>query len=123
MNKEKLYNKIDSIKPRSAWSKGVKEYALELVEKIEHEEIDSNGLQETLLTGARNWKEYSYGGCACIYDSDIALRLSNKSELKKVRYDEKNSSVNQFANSKENWLDVQSRALSQACNLIKSNIG
>lgn len=33
--------------------------------------------------GARNWQECSAGGCALIYDSDIAERLCSQSELKK----------------------------------------
>ena len=32
-------------------------------------------LEKILLNGAENWNQYSYGGCALIYDTDIAVTL------------------------------------------------
>jgi hypothetical protein len=65
-----------------------------------------------MLNGAQDWDEYSYGGCSLIYNGDIAKRLCTPSELKRKRYGELNP------NSRENWLDVQARALFRAQNRI-----
>ena len=88
MNKE-LYKKIEQLKVRSAWSKGVKEYALELIEGAEVELTRDNALTE-LLNGAENWREYSYGGNALIYDYEVAERLCTPSYLKKKKGKERN---------------------------------
>ena len=100
MNKDLLIKKIEAQKARSAWARGVKVYALELLEGYEGEEIPEN------------WKAYSWGGCSLIYDRDIAERLSTPSELKITRNGDRKP------NAQEDWLDCQARALYQACNLI-----
>ena len=114
MNKDLLIKKIEAQKARSAWARGVKVYALELLEAYEGEEIPENweALKADLLNGAENWKAYSWGGCSLIYDRDIAERLSTPSELKITR------SGDRKPNAQEEWLDCQARALYQACNLI-----
>lgn len=119
--------KVEQTKTRSAWDKGVKAYALEMLEEMafnaEHGYIDadvfsnSKTLRETLLNGAQDWNQYSYGGCSLIYDGDIAERLCNPSELKKTRNGERNP------NSRETWLDVQARALGKASYLIIKTAG
>lgn len=55
MNKEKLINKIKQTKARSAWARGVKAYALELLEDCEADKIpeDVHDLR-ALLKGERN---------------------------------------------------------------------
>jgi hypothetical protein len=68
--------------------------------------------RKALLNGADNWNESSWGGCYEIYNSDIAERLCTPSELKKTRQGERRP------NSREEWLDVQARALHQAERLI-----
>ena len=65
-----------------------------------------------LLNGAKDWSQYSWGGCSLIYDPDIASRLCCPSELKKTRNGERRP------NSREEWLDVQARALYQAANRV-----
>lgn len=114
MKKTELLNAIENMKARSAWDRGVKEYAYELVEGLEVEEIpkDSQELKSLLLNGADTWKQYSWGGSALIYDCDIAKRLCTPSELKKVKGGERKP------NRREEWLDVQARALLQAANRI-----
>lgn len=103
---------------RSAWARGVNEYALEIVEELA-EQIDGGyikpetignraALLDACLNGAKDWSQYSWGGCSLIYDGDIAERLCTPSELKKTRNDERRP------NSREEWLDVQARALRQA---------
>lgn len=103
--------------PRSAWHKGVKKYALELAESlVENYTSDDvcnfNLLKKALLNGASNWSSYSYGGCSLICDTDIAERLSTKTELKLTKNGEKSPNKN------ETWLDVQARALFQASNIV-----
>ncbi len=106
-----ITNKLNATKARSAWKKGVKDYALELVESAEVELTPEN-LKATLLNGAKDWSQYSHGGCAAIYDADIAERLCTPSELKKKKGGDLQPS------KRETWLDVQARALFQAFNLI-----
>ena len=125
-NIEKLYQSIESEKQRSAWDKGVTQYALEMVGQLGEqinggyfEELDlteSKKVRAALLNGATNWSQYSWGGCSLIYDSDIAERLCNPSELKKTRNGERRP------NSREEWLDVQARALFQAANRVCRHI-
>ena len=95
---------------RSAWMRGVKAYAIELIEGVEGD----FPVQACLLNGARTWKEFSEGGCALIYNADIAERLCSPSEYRKTREGER------APNSRETWLDVQARALGQAATLIAS---
>lgn len=107
---------LESRSDRSAWDKGVTRYAIDLVSECE-EELTRDNCRTTLLNGAQDWEQYSYGGCALIYDCDIAEELCSPSELKKCRGGERNP------NSRETWLDVQSRALSQAFTRIRRIAG
>lgn len=109
-----LRTAIENEKTRSAWERGKKEYALELLENFpeDQEFYASPADKKDLLNGASDWSEYSWGGCSLIYDADIAGRLCNPSELKKTRNGERRP------NSREEWLDVQARALYQAANMI-----
>lgn len=98
----------------SKWQQGVNLYADELRESLQFEPLE---LTETnMLNGARNWKEYSYGGSSLIYDYDIAECLVTSSEIKSRTC--KDGSFNQMANANESWLDVQARALHQACRKV-----
>ena len=119
MNKEATLKNLKAVKCRSAWDKGVKEYAYMLLDNIfsdrDYKAIPSfKALHEELLDGAKDWKQFSWGGCALIYDEDIADTLCSPFELKKC----KNGMLR--PNKKEQWLDVQAKALFQAENLIKS---
>lgn len=106
-----ITNKLNATKAASAWKRGVKDYALELVESAEVELTPEN-LKTTLLNGAKDWSQYSNGGCSAIYDADIAERLCSPSELKRKKGGDLQP------NTRETWLDVQARALFQAFNLI-----
>ena len=108
-----IINELEKRNDRSAWDKGVNIYAYELVEFIETIPTDIKKVETVLLNGAEDWSQYSWGGCSLIYDSDIAERLCTPSELKKTKNGERRP------NSREEWLDVQARALYQACNRIK----
>ena len=120
---DKMKNYIENYNTRSAWARGVTEYALELLDEL-FENI-TNGyfsiedlgcpklLKRQLLNGADNWSHYSWSGCSLIYDYDIAERLCTPSELKKTKNGQRRP------NSREEWLDVQARALMQASLLVK----
>lgn len=111
-----IINQIKRQNPRGVWANAVRDDALRLLRGIELDETDlSNGrnLEKALLSGAENWNQYSWGGCALCYNKDIALHYCTPSELKKTDYG------NRRPNNKEQWLDVQARALYQACELIK----
>jgi hypothetical protein len=122
MTINELKQAIANEKPRSAWGRGVKEYAEELAEELEEaiqngyfaedKLTDRAALKEQMLNGAKDWSQYSWGGNAWIYDSDIAERLCSPSELKKTNGGERRP------NCREEWLDVQARALRQAANMI-----
>lgn len=117
-----LIEKVNATPARSAWAHGVKEYAVELLESYADGErpesvylnaVNGCDLESELLNGADSWNQYSAGGCALIYDGDIAARLCTPSELKKTRGGELNP------NATETWIDTQARALFQAAALIK----
>lgn len=120
---ETIKKEVEARTERSAWSKGVTAYALELVENLK-EAIDGGYfdpadleapklVERALLNGASNWSQYSWGGSSLICDYEIAERTCTPSELKKTRNGERRP------NSREEWLDVQARALYQACNRVK----
>lgn len=121
MKKQDIKNLIEKIKKektRSAWSKGVKDYALELAESLYESDFEKicniRLLKKALLNGADSWLQYSEGGCSLIYDSDIAKRLCNKSELKRF-----NGGLNSPKN--KTWIIIQARALNQAEDLVLKN--
>lgn len=91
---------------------------MELLEDTEKEDIpeDAHDLRALLLNGAQTWKAYSWGGSSLIYDRDICERLSNPTEKKITRNGERRP------NNREEWLDVQARALFQAELLIRNII-
>lgn len=116
---ENLRNAITASSARSAWARGVKTYALDLVEELEYraeyeerKPDNMNELKRWMLNGAADWSQYSEGGCALIYNGDIARRLCTPSELKKTDNGRKDP------NPRESWIDCQARALYQAATLI-----
>ena len=108
MNKKAIMDALKTQKARSAWKRGVIAYAFDILDNMDDVEVT----EKNLLGGADNWKEYSYGGCALIYDKDICHRLCTPSEIKKTKDGERRP------NKHENWLDTQARALYQAVRLI-----
>ena len=128
--KQELIKKLEESKARSAWQRGVKEYAVEMAEALWDGHVNflinnlgefsapeyRKELKQILLNGARSWSEYSWGGCSLIYDCDIAVRLCNHTELVRTNNGLK------APNKNEQWLDVQARALSQAESLIYNTL-
>lgn len=113
-------------KDRSAWSRGVTAYAVDMLQQIADyykggyisaDDLTTWATAEAVaLNGARGWSEYSWGGSALVYDGDIAAALCTPSELKKTRNGDRRP------NSREEWLDVQARALRQAFRRVYSAI-
>lgn len=118
-----LTKAVKATPARSAWARGVKEFALDfcadLREGIGYGYIDEDDLHDDrrinkfLLNGAEDWSVYSWHGLAYIYDRDIAISFCTPSELKRTRNGERRP------NAREEWLDVQARALYQAAALVK----
>ena len=113
--------RIDKINTRSAWKRGVKEYAHDILSTVEDVAEFRHTAPETreeflkmALNGAESWSRYSYGGNSLCCNFQIAERLCTSSELKKKKGGELQP------NSRESWLDVQARALSQAYIMAKS---
>jgi len=114
VNADEICAAIIATPARSAWSRGVQKYALEIIERAtdgantELDFVNYDDFAEFLLCGAGDWGEASYGGCFYVYDHEIAETLCSPSELKKCKNGDNNP------NSRETWLDVQTRALTQA---------
>ena len=102
---------IDKMPTNSAWARGVKATAFDLLESM-----DENGItaptKADLLNGAADWNQWAWGGAGLIYDADIAERYCNPSQLKRTRNGERRP------NAREEWLDVEARAVSQAAGYI-----
>lgn len=107
---------IENKPARSAWARGVKAYAFELLENLAElnadQLADPAAVRAALLNGAQDWKQYSWGGCSLIYNGDIAAQLCTPAEYKRSHGGERRP------NSREEWLDVQARALFQAAWLV-----
>ena len=116
VTKQELLTAVAAHKPgRSAWSRGVQAYAVELVESLDDSADLSNEtlLRKALLNGADDWRQYSEGGCALVYDADIAERLCSPSGLKRCKGGERQP------NGRETWIECQARALAQAAALVR----
>lgn len=99
---------------RSAWDRGVKAYALDILANFEDWSRfnAAEGLalptinERTALNGAEDWKQYAYGGSGLVYNIDIAERLCTPSQVRKL------------IDTDVQWLDLEATALLQAWRLI-----
>ena len=91
-------------------------YAVELLEDIDDGADLANEvmLQKALLNGAQSWAQYSDGGAALCYNADIAERLCPPSVVKRTKWGMLPP------NGRENWLEVQARALWQAHKVVET---
>ena len=110
---------LEARKERSAWGRGVQAYAVDLVDNLKERAAyegrnpePGKECREWMLNGAQDWNQYSWGGSSLIYDGDIAERLCIPSEHKRTRHGERRP------NGREEWLDVQARALHQAASRV-----
>lgn len=117
---QKIRERLAAFKARSAWDKGVKKIAGDLLDKYEEIVRDREGsdpvpplTEKTVLNGAGSWEQYCYGGCAMITDTQTAETLCTPSELRRTEFGRK------APNSRESWMDVQVRAHVQAWVLIE----
>lgn len=119
MNKQDLMTclkEVEKAYARSAWKKGVYNYAVDMADALPDGDYNKENIEKALLNGASDWNEYSYGGCALIYDGDIAKALCTPSEFRRKKEGELPP------NSNETWLDVQTRALMQSVQVIKRRL-
>ena len=127
---EEARRQLEARTDRSAWDRAVTEDAIDLLDTVndrceqvtrQFADTEEGGaahvhdlfvsrvsLMNIMKNGADSWHDYSWGGCGLIYDGDIAEHYCTPSELKKVHGGERRP------NSREEWLDVQARALRQA---------
>lgn len=106
---EKIRKVLESSNERSAWNRGVNDYAMELLDNFEENyEPDEEVTEEKLLNGATSWMQYSWSGNSLCYSGDIAERLSTPSFLKAKKGGEL-PPTKDYA-----WLDWQAFALTQA---------
>lgn len=99
----------------SAWKRGVQGYALGMLEDLDPDlDLRPGRTERALLNGAHDWAEYSWAGCALVYDEDIAKAVCTPGELARTR------GGRLGPNEAEEWLDVQARACFQACELVKT---
>jgi len=97
---EKLNARLQDNKRIGAWTRGVYDYAFELLDDFDNDDdLRSDELAYRLLNDADNWLQYSWSGCSLIYNEDIAKRLCTPSELKRKDYGRLNP------NRREEWLD------------------
>ena len=120
MNAKEIINAastaIENKPARSAWAHGVKAYALELLDNLAELNADKladpAAVRAALLNGAEDWQQYSWGGCSLAFNGGIAARCCTPSERKRSHDGERRP------NNREERLDVQARALSQAARLV-----
>lgn len=114
----KTANCLENLRTRGAWMNGVKCYALDLLKQYEEfcsydEQNAPEFCEKTLLNGAANWLQYAEGGGGLCYNESIAERLCNPTELKRTQGGKKQP------NSRETWLQVEARVLSQAWRMLR----
>lgn len=119
-------NELESMSKRSYWERGVDDYASRLADDLEewldgnYIELDDlrnlNRLETILLNGAHDWSHYSWSGCALCYNGQIAEQLCTPTQLKRT------CNGARRPNSREDWLDVQAKALTQAFMRIKKAV-
>lgn len=116
--------------PRSAWDKGVRDYAIWYIlgtialdgDDTERQHWDIHSLRELILNGAKDyqrpndeyraWVRYSEGGCALIWNIDIAKKL-----LTPAKFEKEKKAIDNDTSDK-NWCHIQAGALYQAAQLI-----
>ncbi|MCD8209006.1 MAG: hypothetical protein LUD72_13795 [Bacteroidales bacterium] len=138
-----IISEVYATKARGKWNSAVKGYAIDLLGNLwdmfvwdrdmengsrrsdhwmEEHCCNARLLHKKLLNGAPDWHEYSWGGCALIYNDQLAKNLLTKSEQKSLGW--KEDSDGRLYGGRSEWrkgtaggdtlLDAQARALLQA---------
>lgn len=121
MTKADLLRAIENSPARSAWARGVREYAAFILEGLEDLPEDLGGFRDAAeleafcLNGAADWRQYSEGGLGLVYDEAIARTLCTPSELRRVLTP---AGGVKEPNRRETWINIEARALFQAWCLI-----
>ena len=91
-----LKQKIEGYTPKAAKYRGIREYALDIVRRVETrvpwDEFCNDGTcwatqERILLDGAGNWREYSLRDKSLTQPEEIAKRLYGPRQLKKIVVD------------------------------------
>lgn len=101
---------LETLPALSAWDKGVKDFAVDMFESLVEDSKRvwiQNITEVDLLNGAKDWKQYSWGGCALIYNDDIRKALCPEDTGEEKRNSDGKP-----------WLDVQAEALEKAAHLV-----
>lgn len=110
----------NSHKPRSAWNKGVKQWALDLLDGMQQDDkVEFTSVTSLLyeaLSGSLDWKQYCYDDKGIISDYSIVEAFCTPTE--KQRYISRLGAL-RAPNANETWMDVQVKAASQAWDLIE----
>lgn len=116
-----IRNELENCSARSAWDRGVRDFAVDMFEKyLERRNLSiwdgsvriGKITEEDLLDGAKNWSRYSRDGNYLVYDQDICRALCSQR-------DQKRTQDGKFPpNDKEDWIDFQARALQQAAQKV-----
>lgn len=105
---------------RGQWNKTIAYYADFLLDSYidickwradQNEAIPALSL-DVVLDGALGWHQYSYGGCALVYDGDIAKTVFTPAQFTKWEQGRKVTD--------EPMLDIQARALAAGWRVLKS---
>lgn len=115
VEKMRTVRNLEQAPARSAWARGVKDYAIDMAEEIGdnlRQGMSRAEFDALALNGAATWQDYSWGGMSLIYNEDIAAKLCTPSELARTKGGKLNP------NSREQWLDTQARALFQAADMV-----
>lgn len=110
----------DTERKRGQWNKATACYADLLLDSYieickwyadQNEAIPALSL-DIVLNGASGWHQYSYYGCALVYDSDIAKVVFTPAQFAKWKQGRKVTA--------EPLLDIQARALAAGWGVLKS---
>ena len=118
MTRDELLKALDELPtPRSAWSRAVHQYAREMVADLDASTVlTRDTARRVVLNGAADARAFSEGGCTLIYNSDIAERVCTPSELRRARGGDLPPSRH------ETWLDVHTRAIRRALEVIRARV-
>lgn len=114
-----IYDRAQNAKKQ--WDRGVSKYALEILDRLQERKITeieprSSRFLEQCLNGAKDWIQYSHGGCSLICDFEIAERLCSRTEIARKFNGDPNGKRPSAIYT--DWLDAQADALRQAYFLI-----
>lgn len=119
-----LYDALEQVSCRSAWDRGVREYAQNLLywadmDTTPMDEFPTSRaeLKDIFLNGATDWEQFTWSGMGLCYDKAIAETFCSPSEFKKT----KEGALR--PNKDEEWLDVEARGAYQAFLLICKTLG